>query len=59
MRRDLAQGVLPYENDGGARRTFKGFKFVDWYRLFVVVELVPPKGGMNLHTPIKQDSGTF
>ena len=25
----------------------------------VVVELVPPRGGMNLHTPIKQDSGTF
>ena len=44
MRRDLTQGVLLYKNDGGARRTFQGFKFVDWYRLFVVVELVPPKG---------------
>ena len=32
---------------------------MDWYRSFVVVELVPPRGGMNLHTPIKQDSGTF
>ena len=59
MRRDLTKEVLPHKNDGGARRTFQGFKFVDWYRLFVVVELVPPKGGMNLHTPIKQDSGTF
>ena len=43
MRRDLNQGVLLYKNDGGARRTFQGFKFVDWYRLFVVVELVPPR----------------
>ena len=44
MRRDLNQGVLLYKNDGGARRTFQGFKFVDWYRLFVVVELVTPRG---------------
>ena len=43
MRRDLTQGLLPYKNNGGARRTFQGFKFVDWYRLFVVVELVPPR----------------
>ena len=43
MRRDLTQGLLPYKNNGGARRTFQGFKFVDCYRLFVVVELVPPR----------------
>ena len=36
-------GVTPYKNNGGARRTFQGFKFVDCYRLFVVVELVPPR----------------
>ena len=45
MRRDLTQGVLPHKNDGSVRCTFQGFKFVDWYRLFVVVELVPPRGG--------------
>ena len=27
------KGVLPYKSDGGSRCTFKGFKFVDWYRL--------------------------
>ena len=27
---------------------FWGFKFVDLYRLFVVVELVPPRGGNEL-----------
>ena len=43
MRRDLTRGLLPYKNNGGARRTFQGFKFVDCYRLFVVVELVPPR----------------
>ena len=48
MRRDLTKGVLPYKNDGGALRTFLGFKFVDWYRLFVAVELVPPRGGNEL-----------
>ena len=26
-------GVLPYKSDGGARRSFYGFKFVYWYRL--------------------------
>ena len=26
-------GVLPYKSDRGARRTFQGFKFVDWYQL--------------------------
>ena len=26
-------GVLPYKSDRGARRTFQGFKFADWYRL--------------------------
>ena len=48
MRRDLTKGVLPYKNDGGALRTFLGFQFVDWYRLFVAVELVPPRGGNEL-----------
>ena len=27
-----APGGLPKKNDGGARRTFQGSKFVDWYR---------------------------
>ena len=26
-------GVVPYLSDGGARRTFQEFKFVDWYLL--------------------------
>ena len=26
-------GVLLYKSDGGARHTFKGFKFVNCYRL--------------------------
>ena len=29
----FGKGVLPHKNDGGARRTFKGKKFVPWYRL--------------------------
>ena len=59
MRRDLTQGVLPYKNED-ARRTFQGFKFVDWYRLFVVVELVPPRGGNELaHAHKTRFGGTF
>ena len=27
-----SRGVLLYKSDRGARRTFWGFKFVDWYR---------------------------
>ena len=26
-------GLLSYKSDGGACRTFKGFKFLDWYGL--------------------------
>ena len=28
------EGLLPSKSDGGARRTFKGIKFVNWYRLW-------------------------
>ena len=32
-RSEIRGRVVPYTTNGGARRTFQGFKFVDWYRL--------------------------